>query len=145
MKICYDHCSKTKLNILIVKCFAINLYCFKILSHHFLVQSSSLKQLKQQWRHFLFSCSFSLCPLHQKSQNESLSRRSTVTTRLTGVSRSRIFKFLTSFFYKCWVSLGEHLLDHLLWSIFQSSMHKQYKLHFFMIQSVLLSMWFDLV
>ena len=31
-------------------------------------------------------------------------------------------------FLKRWPSLGEHLFDHLLWSIFQSSIHKHYKL-----------------
>ena len=34
-------------------------------------------------------------------------------------------------FFLCWPSLGEHLFDRLLWSIFQSSIHKHYKLHFF--------------
>ena len=38
-------------------------------------------------------------------------------------------------FFKRWPSLGEHLFEHLLWSIFQSSIHKHYKLHFFMIKN----------
>ena len=40
-----------------------------------------------------------------------------------------------SSFFKHWPSLGEHLFDHLLWSIFQSSLHINYKLYFFMILS----------
>ena len=36
-------------------------------------------------------------------------------------------------FFLSWFSFGEHLFDHLLWYIFQSSIQKHYKLHFFMI------------
>ena len=44
--------------------------------------------------------------------------------------------FLVSRFFLCWPSWGEHLFDHLLWSIFQSLLHIYYKLHFFMISTI---------
>ena len=36
-------------------------------------------------------------------------------------------KEIKSCFFKRWLSLGEHLFDHLLWSIFQSSIKRRWK------------------
>ena len=46
-----------------------------------------------------------------------------------------LYQNILTFFFKRWPSSGQHLFDHLLWSIFQPSIHKHYKLHFFMIYS----------
>ena len=56
--------------------------------------------------------------------------------RLGFTEHSSICRLSQVNFFLSWPSIGEHLFDHLPWSIFQSSKHKHYKLHFFIIPSV---------
>ena len=53
-----------------------------------------------------------------------------------GIQDSQVFTIFPQLsLFLCWPSLGEHLFDHHLWSIFSHCYTYHYKLHFFMVYS----------